>query len=348
MQLSERKKQILKSVIDSYIASGEPVGSKSLTGSKQLSVSSATIRNEMSELEEMGFLHQLHTSSGRVPTALGYRTYVDSLMEKYLLSIEEINILNELMTYKMDELDSIMEKASHIISELTNYTSFAYVKETEIKPKRFEVVYIDEHSLMLVMICENGSVKNVQVHIKASVPLDSLSVIQNALNQCFCGISMDKISMPLVFKFEELLQSFSDFASSIVRAIYEMLSESEKEKVHVEGVTKLLSYPEYSSAEKVKNVLGLFEGRDAIADMIERSKQDDLNVVIGDEDSLLNDTDSSFVVHPITIDGKNIGAIGVIGPKRMDYKKVIAGLNYIVSGLTGELNEKEKNESENQ
>ena len=137
MELTERKKKILKSIVDSYIASGEPVGSKLLTTSDQFAVSSATIRNEMNDLEEMGYLRQPHTSAGRVPTSLGYKIYVNDLMEQYLLSIDEIKLLNELMTFKVNEVGTVLEKASRIISQMTNYTSFSFCDDSGSVLKRF-------------------------------------------------------------------------------------------------------------------------------------------------------------------------------------------------------------------
>mgnify|MGYP002431080489 CR=1 FL=1 len=181
MELSERKKEILKSVVDAYIASGEPVGSKFLTTVSQIPLSSATIRNEMSELEEMGYLEQPHTSAGRVPTALGYRTYVNSLMERYRLSLEELSLLNELTAYKMDELGKIMEQASHVISEVTNYPTFAVIKPPESDVNRYETVLIDDHSFLLIMIGANGTVRNRNVRLKSLIDQEALEALRKAI-----------------------------------------------------------------------------------------------------------------------------------------------------------------------
>ncbi|MEG1743897.1 MAG: hypothetical protein RR246_06995, partial [Clostridia bacterium] len=226
------------------------VGSKTLTASNNFSLSSATVRNEMSELEEMGYLEQPHTSSGRVPTALGYRTYVDSLMGQYMLSIEEIDLLNELMKFKMNELGTIMEKASRIISEMTNYTSFSLIKEHKNTSTRFETVFIDEKSILLIMICENDIIKSRQLKLKSPITKDALLEIQEALNKNFVGVSADKLLVPLIFKFEEDLGKYSFLSSQLVRAIYDLVSDDNKETVHIEGATKLLSYPEFSTVSK--------------------------------------------------------------------------------------------------
>ena len=152
MELNERKKAILRSVVDAYIATGEPVGSKYLTANADFNVSSATLRNEMSALESMGYLEQPHTSAGRVPTAKGYRTYVENLMDRYYLAMEEVEVLDEVIENKLVELSTIMEEASHAIGELTNYTSFAFIGGSGTEADRYEALLIGEHDFLLVMI----------------------------------------------------------------------------------------------------------------------------------------------------------------------------------------------------
>lgn len=337
MEMTERKKKILKSVVDAYIASGEPVGSKLLTSGDQFAVSSATIRNEMNDLEEMGYLRQPHTSAGRVPTSLGYKTYVNDLMEQYLLSMEEINLLNELMAFKMNEVGTVLEKASRIISQMTNYASFSFCEEGSVCAKRFESVFIDDTSVLLVAISDKLPVKSRQLRLRDPITRDELTFITKAINETFTSITAESLVMPLIFKFEERLGSLSHFSSPFVRAIYDILAEDTEGKVHVEGATKLLEYPEFSSAAKAKQALDMLEEHSIIADVVTKTDGEKLNVLISDEDQLPVD-DTGLVVHPVNIDGKRVGAIGVIGPKRMDYKKVIAGLNYIVEGLSGHNN----------
>ncbi len=344
MELSERKKRVLKSIVDSYIESGEPIGSKFLTTSYDFSVSPATIRNEMSELEDMGYLEQPHTSAGRVPTTLGFKTYVSTLMEKYLLTMEELNVLNELTSFKLNELNRTLEQASKVISQITNYTSFSVLRSPEDMALRFETVFIDKTSFLIVIICENDIVKSSRV--KTRFPLDEVSVkaIQDALNGNLVKKHADEITMPVFMAFEKALGGYAHFASDCVKAIYEMLSAGDKEHIHVDGVTKLLSYPEYSSVSNAKSVLSIIEEQNKLLELLYGSNGDKLNVYISEDesDAILPAKDTSFVFHPISYNGKTVGAIGVIGPKRMDYKKVIASLNYLASGISVELNDKER------
>lgn len=344
MELTERKKRILKSIVDSYIESGEPIGSKFLTTSYDFSVSPATIRNEMSELEDMGYLEQPHTSAGRVPTSLGFKTYVNSLMEKYFLTMEELSVLDELTSFKINELNRTLEQASKVISRLTNYTSFSVLRSPEDMALRYETLLIDAASLLIVMICENDIVKSSRV--KVSLPVDEAAVkaIQDALNTNLIKRHADDITMPVFMAFEKALGKYAHFASDCVKAVYEMLSADSKEHVHVDGVTKLLSYPEYSSVSNAKSVLAIIEEQNKLIELLYGLSEDKQNLYISDDESdgILPAKDTSFVFHPITYNGKTVGAIGVIGPKRMDYKKVIASLNYLASGISIELNEKKR------
>ena len=214
MELSERKKRILKSIVDSYIASGEPIGSKHLTTSCDFTVSPATIRNEMSELEDMGYLEQPHTSAGRVPTALGFKTYVNSLMEKYLLTMDELKVLNELISSKMTELSDTLEQASKLISKMTNYASFAVLHAPERTALRYETVFIDETDFLIVMICENDVVRSERVKIREPISKEDLQTVQAAMNASLTGLHAEEITMPVFIAFEQSLGALARIASS--------------------------------------------------------------------------------------------------------------------------------------
>ena len=344
MELSERKKRILKSIVDSYIASGEPIGSKYLTTSCDFTVSPATIRNEMSELEDMGYLEQPHTSAGRVPTALGFKTYVDSLMEKYLLTMDELKVLNELISFKMTELSDTLEQASKLISKMTNYASFAVLQAPDRTALRYETVFIDENDFLIVMICDNDVVRSERVKLREPITKEDLQEVQAAMNASLTGMHAEDITMPVFIAFEQSLGRLARVASACVKAIYDMLSGDNKEEVHVDGVTKLLSYPEFSDISSAKSVLSIIEEQSKLIEMLSGAKGDNLNLYIDDGEAELPVKDTSCVFCPIKVNGKKIGAIGVIGPKRMNYKKVIASLNYLASGISVELDEQSKAE----
>lgn len=337
MELTERKKQILKSVCDAYISGGEPVGSKYLTQNGKFALSSATLRNEMSELEEMGLLEQPHTSSGRVPSTLGYKTYIKLLMEDYRLTVEEISVLNELMDFKLGELSKIMEHATNVISELTNYTAVTMLRNGGVSVKRFEGVLIDDKSILLILICDDEKIRNCHIKLDHCVDLVELQTIVKVLNNTMIGLSADEITLQVIMKIEEELGFYHNDSKDVLRSIFNTLKSIDNEEIHLGGITKLLSYPEFYNVTKAKNVIETLEKKKGFVGGLIEDMEDDVNVYFGDEsDSTALVPDSSLVFVPIKHGGKTLGGIGVIGPKRMDYKKVIASLKYFASGLFDE------------
>ena len=258
-------------------------------------------------------------------------------MERYRLSLEELSLLNELTAYKMDELGKIMEQASHVISEVTNYPTFAVIKPPESDVNRYETVLIDDHSFLLIMIGANGTVRNRNVRLKSLIDQEALEALRKALNGVLLGTAVSDISLPVVLKFEEALGQYAYLSTPILRVLYEMANATDTERVHVEGVTKLFSYPEFNNVTKAKDVLELMGEREKFTAMLTDADPEKANVFIGGDDADSPLPDSSFVVRPVTVDGKTVGAIGVIGPKRMDYKKVLASLDYFATGLSEEL-----------
>lgn len=338
MELSERKKAILKSVIDAYIRTGDPVGSKALTESRQFSLSSATIRSEMNDLEAMGYLEQPHTSAGRVPTPRGYRTYVDSLMEKYFLGMEELEVLNEVMNSKLVEVGRLMDEAARALGRVTNYATFAILGGDSNIAQRYETVFVDENSFLLIMVCKDGSIRNRHVKLTSTVTEEMLSRAKAALNSTLANLSAEQITLPVVLAFEEQMADERTLSGTILRVVHEMLGSYDREKVHVEGVSNLLSYPEFMNAAKFQSILSLFEERQRFADLMQRAVPGQTCVILGDEnDGEFAPPDTGFVFHPIKVGDKVVGGIGVIGPQRMDYKKVVASLDYFAAGLTEQI-----------
>ena len=344
MDLSERKKAILKSIVDSYTSTGEPVGSKYLAENSDFNLSSATIRNEMSDLEAMGYLKQPYTSAGRIPTALGYRTYIDSLMERYFLSIEELQVLDEVLSHKINEFGKLMEEASRAIGEMTNYTSFAFVSSADSVVDRYEALFVNKYSFLLIMIYSEGIIRNRHVKLQDEIDEKMVEVTKKALNETLSGITAEDITLSVIIKFEEKMGRYKNLASTVLRVVYEMLGSCDRERVHIDGVTKLLSYPEFYNLSKVQSILGLLEEKKCFINMVKNALPGQTSIFIGEDEK--NDIvlpDTGFVFHPITVGKKVIGAIGVIGPKRMNYKKVIASLNYFVSRISDSLTEKTDN-----
>lgn len=341
-QLSERKKLILKAIIDSHIADGEPVGSKYLLQNEHLTCSSATIRNEMAELEHLGYLEQPHTSSGRIPTELGYRFYVDSLIESYAMTTKEINEINKLLKSKMNQLDQILLTASKLAGSLTNYTSFAIKpKASMVSIKRFDVIYVDTHSMLLVMISSNGSIITKQLSFEESISQLTVTDLSMALNDHIAGLTANEITLPLIIELERAMGDRSAIVSPIIKIIYESMSEIDEGDLRVSGMDRLLQYPEYSNKEQLRELLTTLENKDDILDIVSdpESNSDKVNVVIGSESSVEVMNNSAIVFKPVVRDGKTLGAIGIIGPRRMDYAKVVATIDGLTENIENILNE---------
>ena len=332
--LSERKKQILKAIVDAHIAGGGPVGSKYILQNQQLGCSSATIRNEMAELEEMGYLEQPHASAGRVPSELGYRFYVDSLIEHYAMTTGEIAQINDLLKAKMGELDQILLVASNLASNLTNYTGIA------IKPRiravsitKFDTIYLEPDHYILVAVTSTGAVKSKHVRgdvIATPAAIARLSVV---LNDNLTGLSADEITLPIIMRIEGLMGADAHLVGQVVKTVYRLLNEVNEGEMRVSGIDRLLQYPEYSDVGQLQELLGTLEKKEDILDLVSRTENDGINVLIGSESEVKVMNNSALVFKPIVQNGKTVGAIGILGPRRMDYAKVLATLE----GLSGNI-----------
>ena len=334
-ELSDRKKLILKSIIESHIECGEPVGSKSLMQLPGIKCSSATIRNEMAELEEMGYLEQPHTSSGRVPSQLGYRFYVDSLREHYAMTTNEITQINRVLQSKTAELDQILLAASKIASAMTNYTGIAVQpKISSVTVKQFEFAFIDAYNFVLIMVTSLGRVASK--HIRLSEPHDSetITALVSALNEYVAGVTADKINLPVMMKLEAAMGHDADLTGTIMKAVYETLNEYDGGEVRLSGINHLLEYPDYSSPDELSGLLDTLEQKEEILKLVSEKETDEVSVLIGSESPVKEMENSSLVYKPVTKDGRVIGVIGVLGPRRMDYARVLQTIEQVVGTVS--------------
>ncbi len=334
-ELSERKKLILKAIIDTHINMGEPVGSKYLTRYEQITFSPATIRNEMAELEEMGYLEQPHTSAGRVPSQLGYRFYVDSLMQQYRISTSEMSELNKLLKLKAAEIDRILDRATKLMSMLTNYTGLA-LKRVQNRPTvaRFDIMYLSPRAFVLIMLTDDGTVKTRQLRLGFDVTRESLEILSQTLNDCVAGRDMDKITLPVILEMQTRATGCDQLINPIIKTIYETISEPDDSELMFDGVNNLLNYPEYSNIDTVKDVLGLFDDKEELLEVMSGVQNDKTNVYIGSESPVEVMNNSSLIFRSVKSGDKVVGAVGVIGPRRMDYSKVVTLVEYLSRGIS--------------
>ena len=329
-KLSERKKQILRAVVEAHIATGEPVGSKYLTDNAGINFSSATVRSEMADLEEMGYLEQPHTSSGRVPTKLGYHFYIDSLMNGYKLSAMETMELSNTLKGKIGELDSLMTSVSKLVSSLTNYTAVALKAENrERTVDRFSYMILDAHSFLIVMRMSDSGVvtKQIQTHVLVDDRL--LKRLTQLLTKYLARTPAREISFSVVMTIEHEIGVGGAIVAPAVKAVYEAIGGSADADLRFEGVNRLLEYPEFSDIDKIRGMLEMMENKQEMIKILSEADSDKVNVYIGgDEQEGLVDN-SALIFKKLTIGGKVVGAIGVLGPSRMDYSKVISTMEYL-------------------
>ena len=334
-ELSDRKKLILKAIVEAHIEGGEPVGSKYITQNNLLTCSSATIRNEMAELEQLGYLVQPHTSAGRVPSEAGYRFYVDALVEQYAKTTHEVVQINQLLRAKMDELDQLLDTASRLASTMTNYTGIAIKpRSSSVTMVKFEMIPIDENNFAMVMITSNGNVKTKKVKTLDAIPDGALRRLAELLNNEICGLGADMITLPIIMRLEVEMGDGAFLVNPAIKCIYEVMNEIDGGEMRLSGINHLLRYPEYSDTQEFGQLLGTLESQDEILDLVSSSENDDINVLIGSESPVKVMNNSSLVFKPIKKNGRTVGVIGVLGPRRMNYKQVLQTIGEITESIS--------------
>ena len=325
-----RAMKILAAIVDEYIRTGEPVGSKYLTDNAGIQFSSATVRSEMADLEDMGYLEQPHTSSGRVPTKLGYHFYIDSLMNGYKLSAMETIELNNILKGKIGELDSLMTGVSKLVSSLTNYTAVALKAENkEQTVDRFSYMILDAHSFLVVMRMADSSVVTKQIQTHVLVDDRMMKRLTQLLTKYLARVSAKDISFSVVMDIEREMGVGGAIVAPSVKAVYEAIGGGSDADLRFEGVNRLLEYPEFSDIDKIRGMLEMMENKQEMIKILSEADSDKVNVYIGgDEQEGLVDN-SALIFKKLTVGGKVVGAIGVLGPSRMDYSKVISTMEYL-------------------
>ena len=337
MALDDRKKLILRAIVESYIQNAEPVGSRSIAKNTMLNLSAATIRNEMGDLEELGYLTQPHTSAGRVPSGAGFRFYVDSLMEKYLMTAGEIAEMRELMLNKVREMDKIVKDVSAAFSNLTSLPTFGVLPSIEDAViKNIKLVLIDEHTIMVIVADSSGLIKNKLLRLRESISDDVITELNGVLNANLTGMTVSEINLSNIIEVQNAVGVNVEILTSVLELVHEAISEIDKHEVFMEGSTNILRYPEYNNIEKIKEILGFFENKSSIDAMLKTLpavKDGEVSVFIGDENPVTELKDNSVVISTYKA-GKNMtGIIGVVGPMRMNYSKVVSGVDFFAKQL---------------
>lgn len=325
--LSERRKELLKLIVEEYIKTANPVGSSLLCD--KLNCSSATIRNEMASLEDMGYLEKTHTSSGRVPSEMGYRYYVDNLMEPKKMTGEEVLKLQTIFDNKGLVLSDVITRSMEIISEITNCTSLVLgASSAENKLKKVETIPFSDSKVIAIVITDKGHVEHKELNVGKVSPNEVKKVVE-LINKLLVGTPLDEVSAKLEFEIKPIIGNYVKSHEALYQAFYNAFNEfSYKSHMHMAGRTKLLDYREFDSVAKVKEILNKFDDEN----MVKKIEADcnDINVYIGHENNF--DDDVSVIKTKYDINGEE-GTIAIVGPKRMDYERVVSLLNYIKQNI---------------
>jgi len=335
MSLNERKLRILQAIISDFIYSAEPVGSRTLSKKYDMGISPATIRNEMSDLEEMGFLTHPHTSAGRIPSDKAYRLYVDNLMEKYEIPESEKKLISEKMTNNAVELEKTIQHAASLLSELTNLTAFAMTP----KPEKDTISYInllpvDEKTVVLMIVSESGKVSNTALKLAVPYTKEGLELIAKTMTFNYKEKSItDALTLDIIKEFEHDIEAMSNLAQSIMPNFLKTLEGMLDVNLYMDGLTNIFSFPEYNDIDKAKIFFKMLDRKEHFRDIL-INRDNGVIITIGDENTDETIKDYSLITATYHLDGKLAGKIGVIGPKRMRYDEVTSIIEYVTENLS--------------
>ncbi len=335
MELTERKKKVLRSVVDLYIRTAEPVGSKAITELPDMRYSSATIRNEMADLTAMGLLEQPHTSAGRIPSAAGYRLYVDELMADYRLSMDETKSINSAIEEKMQRMDKMMEKVARLVSQATDLPAISVTSRAQgANVKRFDLIFAGAGSIILVIMLSNDEVVNKLIKLPVNVDETELKVLSAVLNATMTGLSAEEFTPELL----EKVMAAAGTAAALVPVIVDFTADTLRRQggtnMAVAGHSRLLGLPEYQDVGKAQKVMTTLdpEGLSGLPAIMQN--ENGTKVLVGPENVASELKDTSVVMTKFDIGDGLQGMIGVVGPTRMDYAKVTARLSYFAESLS--------------
>lgn len=336
MEMGERKKKILSSVVTEYITSAEPVGSRNIANKYNLGLSSATIRNEMADLEDMGYLEQPHASAGRVPSDKGYRLYVNELMNDYELTGRDIKVIKSMMETRLGQLDKLIAKAASVLSELTNYTAIFTAPEFKKGAiKTIELVPIDDSSMLIILVTNEGIMKNKRVMLPTKVSAEFITRFSNLLKEKLSGLTIEEISVGKIQEIKTLMQTNFEILFPVLDFITDIIDDVQKEvEIYMSGATNIFNYPEYSDIGKAREFLELMDNKSVVKEAISAksesgTKNDSISIKIGEENEIEAFKNNSVITADYYIGDKAAGKLGVIGPTRMDYAKVAKRIEQI-------------------
>lgn len=337
MELDERKIKILNSIIQTYLITGEPVGSRTISKYTDLNLSSATIRNEMSDLEDLGYIVQPHTSAGRIPSDKGYRFYVDNLMKEKIAEVDE---MKDILIEKADKLDHLLKHVAKLLATNTNYATMISAPQYKRNKLKFiQLSRVEDNQLLVVVMLDGNMIKNRLIEVDERVSEDEVAKLNILINTFLQGLNLQEINMELIQRMKAQAEGYGQIIGHIIDAIAVVIQEEDDLEIYTSGTTNLLKYPELGDREKASELLYTMEEKKALTELIVDQQDSDeenknpIQIYIGSESPVSTMKDCSIVTATYELEEGVQGTIGIIGPKRMDYKKVVGNLQTMMNQL---------------
>ena len=335
MELDERKQKILDAIIRTYMETGEPVGSRTISKYSDLNLSSATIRNEMSDLEEMGYIIQPHTSAGRIPSDKGYRLYVDHILES---KDQEIQEFKDLMLERTDKLEQMLQQVVKVLAANTNYATMVSTPAVKGNKLKFiQLSRVDEHQVLAVIVVEGNVIKNTMLHVEQAPDQETMLKLNILLNTHLNGKTLDEINLGMIANMKQQAGIHSVMVGEIIDAVAEAIQADEDLQIYTSGTNNILKYPELADKEKASELITAFEEKKALNQIVQETLADEsstgIQVYIGNESPVQTMRDCSVVTATYELGEGMKGTVGIIGPKRMDYDKVVGILKNLMNQL---------------
>lgn len=335
MQLDERKTKILQAIIRNYLETGEPVGSRTISKYTDLNLSSATIRNEMADLEELGYIVQPHTSAGRIPSDKGYRFYVDAMMEE---KGREVADMKEMLLEKEDKMEALLKQVVRVLAQSTNYATMISAPQIHRNKLKFiQLSRVDQGQILAVIVVEGNMIKNHMLDVPDGLDDETLLKLNMLLNTHLTGLPIEQINLGLIAALKQQAGIHSAIVGEVLDTVAEVIKEEEDLEIYTSGANNIFKYPELADHQKASELISTFEEKQALGALVQENLSDENNtgiqVYIGDEAPIRNMKDCSVVTATYELDEGMKGTIGIIGPKRMDYDKVIGTLQSLMHQL---------------
>lgn len=331
--LTERQRLILKAIVDDYIRSAEPVGSRSISKREDIGFSPATIRNEMADLEELGFLEQPHTSAGRIPSTKGYRYYVDHLINADEILAVDHTLIRSIVAEEMNRMEQVIQHAASVLSNLTNYTSILLGPEVFSNSlQHFSLVPLSDTSAVAIIVTNTGHVENRTITLPPNVSMEHLQQVTNILNAKLAGVPLFQLKAKLFNEIGQELERYAIHLEGLLKVIEDALKDSDEHRIFMSGTTNMLIQPEFKDVDKAKNLLDLLDEAPTVMKLFSSSPKG-IQVKIGNEFDHKAMTDCTLITATYSFEGQVLGTLGILGPTRMEYAKVIRYLDSVSKDL---------------